>query len=126
MKDSNELFELCKQVYEATGWDDTRDYYHEKDSFNFDTRSFERNGEWTVVERRRAPYDIPLYTSDYLLEKLPNWTTLDKRGDKSTYKYLAKCDTLQSWTGGEIEALSDTPLEALLKLGIALAEKGLL
>ena len=118
MKDGNELFELCKQVYEATGWDDTRDYYHEKDSFNFDTRSFERNGERTVVERRRAPYDIPLYTSDYLLEKLPEWTELKR---KTTTSYIAKRDALVSYSFE-----SDTPLKALLKLTIKLHEEKIL
>ena len=122
MKDGNELFELCKQVYEAAGWDDTRDYYHEKDSFNFDTRSFERNGEWTVVERRRAPYDIPLYTSDYLLEKLPVGTNISKTKTNTTEPsiyYSATCRNNGIHQGS-------TPIQALLKLTLKLHEEGLL
>ena len=108
----NELFELCKQVHEKAGWDEP----------NLDDFGNKLNVYGQMV---------PLYTSDYLLEKLPTervafmlrrvfykdgdllWivndaTTIDGDGNSnSTYHYVA-----------------DTPLKALLKLTLALKEAG--
>lgn len=58
MKESNELFELCKQVYEATRWivsEYPNDWYMQQ----------------RVTGRAALAKAHPLYTSDYLLEKLP-------------------------------------------------------
>ena len=63
---SGELFELCKQVYEATGW--------ETNSMFID--------------------DTPRYTSDYLLEKLPVGTNIAKTNTNTTEPliyYSATC-----------------------------------
>ena len=105
---SRELFELCKQVYEATGWKGLgRRYINEP---------LEKD-DW-----------IPIYTSDYLLEKLP----------KSLNRYglfeLAptRAETMWSagyWTNDRLETFSvigDTPLKALLKLTLNLHEEGIL
>jgi len=74
MKESNELFELCRQVYEATGWMPVKDQY---------LTVFEKDGDkclwvydnccWRTLDdsEEDAGY-VPLYTSDYLLEKLPS------------------------------------------------------
>lgn len=119
----NELYELCKEVYEKTGWEDVRDFYHENDTFDEETQTFKRNGIFSIVERKRADYNTPLYTSDYLLEKLP----LEKGN------YIG----LQIWSGGNWGAswqpsrgkrhtsvVADTPLKSLLKLTIALSKAG--
>ena len=99
---ASELFELCKEVYKRTGWDDLADDH-----------------PW-ITERGVLGYKrngvSPLYTSDYLLEKLPGWTELRK---KTTNYYIAKRDALVSFS---FEC--DTPLKALLKLTIALSEAG--
>lgn len=93
----NELFELCKQVYEATGWD-------------------YQNGA--------------VYTSDYLLEKLPKKV---EGADWSYWLTLSPMDG-ESWDADyEFEdteprhfEYADTPLKALLKLTLALHEAGVL
>lgn len=123
-----ELYELCKQVYERTGWEDVRDFYHENDTFDEETQTFKRNGIFSIVERKRADYNTPLYTSDYLLEKLPK-----RIGERY----------LELWADGEVWVVyyyenpygtcwpkigphADTPLKALLKLTLKLHEQGLL
>ena len=105
MEAENEVFELCKQVYEATGWDKTKDAFR--------------------LYIDGVP--VPLYTSDYLLEKLP----------KSLNRYglfeLAptRAETMWSagyWTNDRLETFSvigDTPLKALLKLTLNLHEEGI-
>ena len=103
-----ELFELCKQVYEATGWKPT-DWQHGIE-----------NGQ-------------PLYTSDYLLEKLPPvmQDSYDKKfrhiqmrinGDgEATACYVEPYD---KEFRGAYAAKSDSMSKALLKLTIALSEAG--
>ena len=64
MSVSNELFELCKQVYEATGWSQEADIsllYKYWDDYD----------ELCVISIDDADDElVPAYTSDYLLEKL--------------------------------------------------------
>lgn len=66
MKESNELLELCKQVYEATGW---------KQSPNISQlyEYWDDHDELCVISIEDADDAlVPAYTSDYLLEKLPS------------------------------------------------------
>ncbi len=145
MTDTNqasELYELCKKVYERTGWEDVRDFYHENDTFDEETQTFKRNGIFSIVERKRADYNTPLYTSDYLLEKLPSTieNTDYNSGGIDRSKRIAL--QLRKWdrfvNGGMVyfaeyhemyyiplfRVEADTPLKALLKLTIALSEAG--
>lgn len=112
MKDSNDLFELCKQVYEATGWRDTLGYIQPfGQNVNFPN--------W-FDETITKDHDIaPLYTSDYLLEKLPNGTTIlkDVQGFKAWNVYNRK--RIATYT-------CDLPVEALLKLTLKLHEEKVL
>ena len=95
---SRELFELCKQVYEATGWKGLgRRYINEP---------LEKD-DW-----------IPIYTSDYLLEKLPFPTEIGC----DSFMWIGKYEN----RGNQIWERADTPLKALLKLTIKLHEEGLL
>lgn len=123
----NELFELCKEVYRRTKLDGTQFYYHEKDSIDFETRSFKRNGTYAVVERLRADYDIPHYTSDYLLEKLPSGCGVEKIFSQQFEKYYY-ISFMYEFKGTAKESRmnsgGDTPLKALLKLVIALDDSG--
>ena len=112
---SRELFELCKQVYEATGWKGLgRRYINEP---------LEKD-DW-----------IPIYTSDYLLEKLP--PVVQDPHDK-IFRHI------QMWINGDRSAhagyvepyahddrvayaqKSDEMRITLLKLTIKLHEEGLL
>lgn len=106
-----ELFDLCKAVYEATGWDDC-DLGHK----------YSHDGTYPGVGRR----EYPLYTSDYLLDKLH----LTNRTDRGKYHIgiivgrdihgnKAVSASAQD-TGWIIQEGGDTLLIALLKLTLTL------
>lgn len=116
MKDSNELFELCKQVYEVTKWDDVESYINESEDYV--------NPSSDVID---PVIHTPLYTSDYLLEKLPrtqemfgNTTYLTVQG-VNIDQWCASYDHIegQSFKG----QFADTPLKSLLKLTLKLHEE---
>jgi len=123
----NELFELCKEVWLETEWKDNS------------------LSDWTANNLDSNEQFIPLYTSDYLLEKLPHFVkTADKRfktgsnleiidqtvptqegGLRVVYAALYKTihGTLQ--IGGKyMLEHANTPLKALLKLTLALHKAG--
>jgi len=126
----NELFELCKEVYEATGqmWDGTEKCYAYIDEFN----SGEKH--WRIIPLHEDNVDDvddwhPLYTSDYLLEKLPKiinvgyWLVIEVESitkDSTKYNVRYKNGINNHLYGG----VADTPLKALLKLTLALKEAG--
>ena len=130
MTDTNqasELYELCKKVYELTSWKDTRSRL---DDGNHTIRN---EGNEVLLGSKQ----VPLYTSDYLLEKLPNEL---KRSDDQ-YGALWGMKNLTQMLDGVWDASyrfedemnppdykysceSDTPLKSLLKLTIALSEAG--
>ncbi len=108
---ASELFELCREVYEKTGWKPT-DWQHG-----------DEGGQ-------------PLYTSDYLLEKLQQLANTDRNQlhlfTDTNNGYSAKM-TISGGSYGEEDyhwyEISDgyghrTPVLALLKLTIALSEAG--
>lgn len=111
----NELFELCKDVYEKTNWEseDSKWFIQGDD----DKEPWLGNHQSTIV----GYVDIsPLYTSDYLLEKLRSGGTIVS----VTARYND-----ESWCAfhlDEIDCYADTPLKALLKLTIELHKQGLL
>lgn len=106
----NELFELCKEVYKKTGWqieDCTWVVGDENgDLFILDDK---------VKEQGHFDYYTPLYTSDYLLEKLPNTVhVMSSRDGCAVWLIESSVETVKS----------DTPRKALLKLVLALKEAG--
>lgn len=86
-----ELYELCKSVFEKTGWDKTHHVI-----LHFVTpgvKDSERIGEW----HNNGDFDendeaYPLYTSDYLLEKLP---PVIQDPDDKKFKHV------QMWINGD-------------------------
>ena len=115
----NELFELCRSVYEKTGW---------KGGEHFITTI---GGNW-ITDYKKGWYDetickdefYPLYTSDYLLEKLPE--SVDDFYTLYVGKDFAMYSDQSETTGHETKytTTADTPLKALLKLVIALDDAG--
>lgn len=115
-----EIFKLCKEVYKRTEWRDVEYLY------------FNSVGGWVLEHHgsqdeanetlENEPGDwLPLYTSGYLLEKLPK----SINGRQLNGWYEDDCTTYgygQDVTVWHYEA--DTPLKALLKLTIALHEAG--
>lgn len=118
--EDKELFELCKQVYEKTRWNS--------------------QGNEDFGER-----ESPLYTSDYILEELPDAIKHPEHG----YKWRLQLKKIGKWYVASYENelwvrvymaneyrtdeklytwkepyTADTPLKALLKLTIALHEAG--
>ena len=137
-----ELFELCREVYERTGWGDTPDYVEERfvdgklvATDVCENVGYEEDNEvFGGVQRKH----FPLYTSDYLLEKLVPFKTeaMGSRGDMMPVNAFV---FVRRESGNEYRAgyrynlngskysngiYADTPLKALLKLTIALHEAG--
>lgn len=115
----NELFELCKEVYERTGW-------------KTDAMQFEYSETGEVDPDHRGEDDKTFagysYTSDYLLEKLPVkiskeveylLTVYGAYGNYWVANYTKK--TSDEFIYAEV---ANTPLKALLKLTIALHDAG--
>lgn len=112
-----ECFELCKEVYEATGWECLGD-----DSW------WQERG---VLGYKRTGV-APLYTSDYLLEKLPPYlSTYGDDGDDYVMRVQSTFERDSWWAYylGDDEKMqfhqeASTPLKALLRLTLALHEAG--
>ncbi|MCO4274300.1 hypothetical protein NG701_07635 [Pseudarthrobacter sp. HLT3-5] len=109
----SELFDLCKEVYRRTGWKMTDNYYF----YAWTTKGHKLTDVTEKKYRGKGYDDVPLFTTDYLLEKLPEVliTNSYERGEwiAGTYGWY---DGI-GWLDKEV---SDTPLKALLKLAIAL------
>lgn len=104
---ASELYELCKEVYERfPDWVVT-----------------EYPSDWIMTEapnnRGGLNKACPLYTSDYLLEKL-NELPFAVNVHNLNSKWMAAYQ-LGAFTEPKF---ADTPLKALLKLTIALSEAG--
>ena len=111
--ESRELFELCKQVYEATGWENDPYIKH----LNKATKYEHRYGNASI------------YTSDYLLEKLPRYIYLQQSADgKSWLASQLQPTELRTAENAyqSINTSAGTPLRALLLLTLKLHEEGLL
>ena len=127
----NELFELCKQVYRATGWDESENVWY--------ANGGDVSHESPLLSRRMVfdkPLSVPLYTSDYLLEKLQQ--SLKHKNDQITVFNDSKgwsaklninfIDDDDIYHHREVNDSygHDTPLIALLKLTLKLYEEEIL
>ena len=138
MTDTNqasELYELCEKVYELTGWNN-QELLGGWIQDQFDGP--ENRGTFTTrdqIETILFKLICPLYTSDYLLERLPDTIGL-YREELTPDKWLAACEDGISYGGKHVDCgddecgcesyygESDTPLKALLKLCLVLKEAG--
>jgi hypothetical protein len=129
-----DLFELCKEVYRRTEWQHGYLGWWVHDRYHHDIQV-----DRTWISDRLTDADeliCPLYTSDYLLEKLPpviftrtsdgsNLTailTLWVNGDKTVH--VAYMIPFDEQNRGDYAKTADTPIKALLKLAIALDDAG--
>ena len=96
----NELFELCKEVFERTGWGFI-------------------DGEFEDTRNRLTSDNQIIYTSDYLLERLYSH---DPAIERFNDEWLATA--VRDPKGSDYGEDGATPLIALLKLTIALDEAG--
>ena len=124
--ETDELFGLCKQLYEKTGWDDYNLKFLGKDGGTFDMVARDYLDE---------PDYAPLYTSDYLLAKLPS--VIQDPDDKVFKHILMWINGDGSAHAGYVEPYahddkvaysqeSDTMLKTLLSLALELKENNLL
>ena len=140
MENQDSLFDLCKQVYEKTGWiDDDINYYArwqkianlyaKVNRWGYDADSVRYRNSPTALQFKRENEVAPLYTSDHLLEKLPRFTIIN--GKQYYLKMRAYIDNyafLYVNLNNEDDYIAaprdNTPLKALLKLTLALSEAG--
>ena len=120
MSNDTELFNLCKTVYEQTGWRGTQSEYE---------TYFNTHNELSYF----GDFQAPLYTSDYLLKKLEVVGYVDgpSKGVElmmdhhNGWGWLAHIpEYYYKYGGDKWVGFSDTPLKALLKLTIALHKAG--
>lgn len=116
---NSELFDLCKEVYEKTEWETKARYY-----MNINGKS--SIWHWQDAQEFDKSERVPIYTSDYLLEKLRETKRIDvivginRINEIQCYAKALNLMELHS----DIKSFADTPLKALLKLTIALSEAG--
>lgn len=107
-----ELFDLCREVYEKTGWNPPQWFIKSLGSGEYDT---------TVNIDGSKPADshkpLASYTSDFLLEKLRTFTVTLMIREESISADVWKEGKMLGW--GD----SDTSLKALLRLVLALPKE---
>jgi hypothetical protein len=128
-KELFDLYKLCKRVHELTGWE-VSDY----------------PDDWYMLPRAEGRTALvrmcPIYTSDYLLEKLPasirskvyadEFAQLVTRKEDSPYDDFESPITYFAWYAvvgiknceSDLGVCADTPLKSLLKLTLALKKSG--
>ena len=112
-KDVNETFDLCRQVWEATGWEMPKS---SRSRYIF----YGTGGYPSVVKTRsKKGESYPLYNSDYLLERLPEPVLLRKRGGVYDAS-VRKGNRVYPYKEGS------TPLIALLRLVLELKKENIL
>lgn len=138
---ASELYELCKEVYEKTKWEGTYNVYESFTDSNGNEQCNIINTDSPYLALHQ--YQTPLYTSDYLLEKLPPSIQSKEYAGKPAFLWTRKeDDVLDKYPEGRITCFAwyfvtgivdgvsdygvhaDTPLKALLRLTIALSEAG--
>ena len=117
-----ELFELCRKVFAETSFDSKTEYWLHDGSGTVRARDMNSEQYMTAT--------VPLYTSDYLMEKLPNQLHKDSRihyltlsakyGDEFKANYITPTGVLYFF----MEPGENTSLKALLRLTLALKENG--
>lgn len=126
---ASELYELCKEVYEKTGWK-AGDWYYERTDpkSTVPLKALGRAEVGFSVDKH--DHLCPLYTSDYLLENLPVYSddgegmlTVTTRQGVERNGWMAYYEDVDGYSVSH-EGIGKSPLLALLKLTIALSEAG--
>lgn len=143
MTDTNqasELLKLCKNVYELTGWDGDKPHksWYQMGHYFSGGKEYQPGEPFLEEHSGQFPdfpykYVAPLYTSDYLLEKLPvhlkegtlsSLYELDEDGRPWCWGYHYDDKRVKLANGYYAQGWADTPLKALLNLVIKLDKGG--
>lgn len=104
--------ELCKELFELSGWADTEHCYYANGGLV--------NGD--IVHQRSMvidkPDNVPAYDLGYLLRRLPRYTAIE------VDDVISATHTNQDHR--DFVELADTPEDAAAKLAISLFEQGIL
>lgn len=119
-----ELFELCREVYKRTGWQIENPMF-----FGAQYIGSPYETDVHITSDQSAVFIAPLYTSDYIIEKLPNHckygsfalTTFYDDGHNYDAGYIDIGEGGAYWG---ISTNDNVALKALLKLVVALHEEG--
>lgn len=112
-----ETRELCAELYELTGWEDTEKV------FRYDGKEFTPSIRHPEID---SPDLVVFYDTDYLLRKLPHFIQLTQlSGGYTPNGWRAEKNVSQEFPG-HYKADADTPQKALLKLSLELAKQGLI
>lgn len=116
--------ELCKELYELSGWESDPSYYREigKEEWKFSPFWFNT----LSLKKKSPPFEkVPAYSLGYLLRKLPT----NSATAKMSSSYMAMCDPKFGDLLGKNFAMQHeaaTPEDATCKLAIELLKQGIL
>lgn len=105
--------ELCKELYEVSGWKETGFEYRLDDNNKL---FYRKERQWAYIS------SLPAYDLGYLLRKLPVVSEVSHY----TEFYYAKYVNLKHITSDDIQTQADTPEDAAAKLAIELFKQGIL
>lgn len=132
--------ELCKELYELSGWDDTNSYWYLEHQIRLSNGNYDTLQTMLVDKHYRAGTSpktnfIPAYTAGYLLRKLPR---IIKSFEYHNHTLLLHPDDdlwivgyYEKWATklvvkARLSLYADTPENALCKLAIELFNQNIL
>lgn len=101
--------DLCKELYELTGWHKTDYYYDAENEVSF----------WEIALSMHPTKNCPAYDLGYLLRKLPGYIVLERMEKSWRATQVYEND-------GSNEFYADTPEDAACKLAIELIKQGVI
>lgn len=111
--------ELCKELYELSGWDNTEFGWFDVDG---DTH-------WAITHDAGGADVVPAYDCGYLLRQLPN-TSLEQTvklfADGAVYTAIYYRHKNGGYDTNSFHTVKDTPENALCKLAIELFKQNVL
>lgn len=124
--------ELCKELYELSGWDRTDKSWWIEQWGNFDTEVARYAHKQDEDDTSTIHY--PAYDLGYLLRKLPNYVWSERYQEKARLWVRKDEDNWFAWyfvngiqdVVSEFGTNADTPEDATAKLAIELFKQGIL
>lgn len=130
--EDKDLFELSEAIYEKTAWKTKEAYGKALTVGNGSTDWYDMEAPWDVFEQTDAlengyEFICPLYTSDYILDRLKD-IRIDVWHDGHVVvkrqRHNGIPEKVERKYGDTIKVEAESTLKALLKLTLALHEAG--